>query len=687
MTAVSPSAALDLVCTLVSAIELTPGVAIHAIDRDGRVTYWNAKCTELFGVPAQEALGQPLACLLSHPGHEAEFQAALQHIFDTGEATRVAEWQVGLRDGSVRWVTGTAFPLVRNGAVEQVFCMEFDITSRKADERNLLLAAQVFENFRDAIMIADAHYSIITVNGAFTEMTGYSALEVAGREVQAYQEGMRDDALREQIREHVVHHDHWSGEWWGRRRDGSPLPLAGSVTAIRDRHATLTSYMVVMSDITERKRAEEETRHLAEHDYLTGLPNRVLFRDRLQQALATARRKLSQVAVLYIDLDHFKDINDTHGHNVGDIVLREVAARLSRCVRSMDTVCRQGGDEFVVMLADIGSADHAAHVASTMMKAVTGMNHADGVDVSLSVSIGIALYPVDGPDIDTLFKHSDVAMYHAKEGGRNGYRFFSPQMNQHVSERIEMESSLRNALLNQEFELEFQPDVDIASNETIALEALIRWRHPVRGLLLPGEFLAAAEESGVAVPIGEWVLRQACLQGRAWHDAGYPVAVAVNLSGLQFMHPDLLRNVDAALAEAGLAPEHLELEVTEAVIMKGNTAAHDTIRALRSRGVHITIDDFGTGYSSLGGLRELPVSKLKIDRSFIGEIDSGAPHSEIIPAIIALARSMNLKVVAEGVETERELQYLRQQGCDQFQGHYAAVVADQRGLSTQGTVP
>ncbi|HEY1043087.1 MAG TPA: EAL domain-containing protein [Telluria sp.] len=675
MTAVSPSAALDLVCTLVSAIELTPGVAIHAIDRDGRVTYWNNKCTELFGVPPQEALGQPLECLISHPGHEQDYQAHLQHIFDTGEASRVADWQVGRRDGSARWVSGSAFPLVRHGQVEQVFCMEFDITGRKANERNLVLAAQVFEHSRDAIMITDAHNRIVAVNGAFTEMTGYSALEVAGREAQTYQEGMRDEALREQIREHVLHHDHWSGELWGRRRDGSPLPLAGSVTAIRDERGTLTSYMAVMSDITERKRAEEEARHLAEHDYLTGLPNRVLFRDRLQQALATARRKMSQVAVLYIDLDRFKEINDTHGHIVGDIVLREVAARLSRCVRSMDTVCRQGGDEFVVMLADIGSAEHAAHVAGTMMKAVTSMNQADGVSVALSVSIGIALYPVDGPDIDTLLKHSDVAMYHAKEGGRNGFRFFSPQMNAHVSERIEMENSLRSALQNQEFELEFQPDVDIESSETIALEALIRWRHPVRGLLMPDQFLAAAEETGLAVPIGEWVLREACRQGRAWHDAGYPVAVAVNLSGLQFMHPDLLRNVDAALAAARLSAEFLELEVTEAVIMKGNAAAHDTIRALRERGVHITIDDFGTGFSSLGGMSELAVSKLKIDRSFIGEIGSGTARSEIIPAIIALARSLNLKVVAEGVETEDELQYLRQQGCDQFQGHYAAVVS------------
>ncbi|MFD2366740.1 putative bifunctional diguanylate cyclase/phosphodiesterase [Pseudoduganella sp. GCM10020061] len=677
MTAVTPSAALDLVCTLVSAMELTPGVAIHGIGRDGRVTYWNNRCAELFGVPAREALGQPVSSLFSHPGHDGDYVAHLQRIFSTGEATRVADWQIGLRDGSTRWISGTAFPLIRDGRVDHVFCMDYDITGRKASERNLLLSAQVFEHSRDAIMITDAQYRIVTVNGAFTDITGFTALEVAGQEAQAYNDGLRDHALVEQIREHVAHHGHWSGELWSRRRDGTPLPLAMTVTAIRDGHGAVNSYMAIMSDITERKRLEEETRHLAEHDYLTGLPNRVLFRDRLQQALATARRKMSQVAVLYMDLDRFKEINDTHGHAVGDIVLREVAARLARCVRSVDTVSRQGGDEFVVMLADIGSAEHAAHVASTMMKSVLAVTQAGGVDVALSVSIGIALYPVDGPDIDTLFKHADVAMYHAKEGGRNGYRFFSPQMNEHVSERIEMENSLRKALQNGEFELEFQPDVDIASSRTIALEALIRWRHPERGLLMPDQFLAAAEETGLSVPIGEWVLQLACRQARAWHDAGYPVAVSVNLSGLQFLHPDLLRNVDAALENAGLAPEFLELEITEGVIMKGNQAAMDTIRALRGRGVHITIDDFGTGYSSLGGMRQLAVSKLKIDRSFIEEIGAEGPHGEIIPAIIALARSMNLKVVAEGVENERELQYLRQQGCDEFQGHYAAIIAGQ----------
>ncbi|HEU4850857.1 MAG TPA: EAL domain-containing protein [Telluria sp.] len=675
MTAVTPSAALDLVCTLVSAIELAPGVAIYGIGRDGKVTYWNNKCVELFDVPTHEALGAPAVSLFSHPGRNDEFAAHLQKIFDTGEAMRVTDWQVERRDGSTRWVAGTAFPLIRNGLVDQVICMEFDITSRKANERNLLMAAQVFESCRDAIMITDSQYRIVAVNAAFTDITGLSAFEVAGREAAAYRDDMRDDALREQIREHVAHHDHWSGELWSRRRDGTPLPLAATVTAIRDDAGRLTSYMAIMSDITERKRIEEETRHLAEHDYLTGLPNRVLFRDRLQQALATARRKMSQVAVLYIDLDHFKEINDTHGHAVGDIVLKEVATRLSRCVRNVDTVCRQGGDEFVVMLSDIGNAEHAAHVASTMMQAATAMNHANGVDLSLSVSIGIALYPVDGPDIDMLLKHADVAMYHAKEGGRNGYRFFSPQMNEHVSERIEMENSLRNAVRNKEFELEYQPDVDIESSRTIALEALIRWNHPTRGRLMPDQFLAAAEECGVAVPIGEWVLGEACRQARAWNDAGYPVAVAVNLSALQFMHPALLRSVDEALASAGLDPGQLELEITEAIIMKCNEAALDTIHALRSRGVHITIDDFGTGYSSLGGLRRLPVSKLKIDSSFIGEIDSEATASTIIPAIIAVARSLNVKVVAEGVETENELQYLRQQGCDQFQGHYASVVA------------
>ena len=429
-------------------------------------------------------------------------------------------------------------------------------------------------------------------------------------------------------------------------------------------------------DITSRKRLEEQSRHLAEHDPLTGLPNRVLFLDRLHQALAAARRQHKRFALMFLDLDRFKAVNDAHGHQAGDLVLKEVALRLTGCVRGVDTVSRLGGDEFVVLLADIGGADQAAHVAGTVMHALSlPIAAGSGQELSLRVSIGISMYPGDGEEVETLLKHADVAMYHAKQNGRDGFQFFSPEMNAHVIERIQVENELRRALANQEFVLEYQPEINIETGLTIGVEALIRWNHPLRGLLLPEQFITVAEESGLIVPIGEWVLQQACEQAREWRDQGFPVVVAVNLSTVQFIHNNLVQCVDDALRSSGLAPQFLDLEITEGVIMNGSEAIIATVNALRARGVQLTIDDFGTGYSSLSYLRRFPLSKLKIDRSFVDDIARDPEYAAIIPAIIAVARSLRLRVIAEGVETAEQLRYLRQHGCDEYQGHYASTAS------------
>jgi predicted signal transduction protein with EAL and GGDEF domain len=344
-------------------------------------------------------------------------------------------------------------------------------------------------------------------------------------------------------------------------------------------------------------------------------------------------------------------------------------------VRAVDTVSRLGGDEFVVLLADVGGVDQAAHVAGTIMHALAQPMHASGQELMLTVSIGIAIAPADGDDVDALLRHADAAMYHAKQNGRSAFQFFSPAMNAHVVARVQMENQLRTALEQGEFVLEYQPEVDLSSGRVVAAEALIRWRHPQRGLLLPGEFLEVAEESGLSVPIGNWVLHEACRQARAWRDGGLAMTVAVNLSAGQFIAPGLVDTVDAALAGAGLPPASLELEVTEAVIMRGDAATGATIAALTERGVHLTVDDFGTGYSSLSWLQRFPLSKLKIDRSFIDDIASDPNEAGMIPAIIAVARSLKLKVLAEGVETEEQLRFLAEHGCDEYQGYIAAPPA------------
>jgi diguanylate cyclase (GGDEF)-like protein/PAS domain S-box-containing protein len=665
--------ALDWMYRYVAAIELTPAVAVHSQDAQGVVRFWNNTCTELFGIPAREALGRPFPHLVSHLDEQPAFDQAIAAIWRTGQAATARDWQVALRDGSRRWLHSSHFPVLRDGKVQQVFCMEFDISARKELEGTLQQAAQVFANSRDAILVMDSQYRVLAANQAFTDISGFAPEEVLGLEAPSLRLGVHDAAFFDQVRAQLEADGHWQGEMASVRKGGAPYPAAVAVTAIRDDRQRITSYMAILSDITERKRAEELARHQAEHDALTGLPNRTLFLDRLHHELAVARRQHSQFALMFLDLDRFKAINDTHGHLAGDAVLTEVAARLRACVRGVDTVSRMGGDEFVVLLADIGGVDQAAHVAGAVMQAVERPVRAGAHELVLSVSIGIAIGPDDGADAETLLRHADVAMYHAKQNGRNAFRFFSPGMNAHVIERVEMENRLRQALANDEFVLEYQPEIDIGSGRTIGVEALIRWRHPERGLLAPHEFIPVAEESGLIVPIGEWVLREACRQARAWRDEGYPVVVAVNLSNVQFIHDNLVHYVDAALASSGLAPEYLDLEVTEGVIMNGDEATIATVNALRARGVQLTIDDFGTGFSSLASLRRVPLSKLKIDRSFIDDITRAPADAAIIPAIIAVARSLKLRVIAEGVENAEQLRFLQQHGCDEYQGWYAGM--------------
>jgi diguanylate cyclase (GGDEF)-like protein/PAS domain S-box-containing protein len=678
--------ALEALYQFVAAIELTPSVAVHCQDRDGKVRFWNSTCVSVFGIPAAEALGQPLATLVEHLG-DGDFDNMIEEIWRTGVAPPPRDWEVRLRNGSSLWMYSSHFPVLQEGVTQQVFCMEFDVSERHMLEDSLQHAGKVFDNARNAMLVLDADHRVLALNRAFTDLSGHQSDNIVGKPApgllwateartqargEADAEAGADTAAQRDIWQTAATQGHWEGELAAARSDGHVSPVWVALTAIRDQAGAVYSYVAVLTDISESKALEQHARHQAEHDALTGLPNRVLFLDRLQQALAKERRQHGRFALLFLDLDNFKAINDTHGHHTGDTVLQQVGLRLTQCVRGVDTVSRLGGDEFVVLLADSGGVHQAAHVAGSIMTALARPMNASGHELNLTVSIGIAICPGDGNDADTLMRHADEAMYHAKRSGRSAFQFFSPAMNTHVMERVQMENQLRSALAGGEFVLEYQPEIDVPSGRAVAAEALLRWRHPQRGLLLPGEFLEVAEGCGLAIPIGSWVLHEACRQAQVWRDAGLAMPVSVNLSPSQFIDQHLPETVDDALATAGLPAECLELEVTEAVIMRGDAATSTNSAALTGRGVHLTVDDFGTGYSSLSWLQRFPLSKLKIDRSFIEDIDSDPNETGMIPAIIAVARSLNVKVLAEGVETDAQLRFLAEHGCDGYQGFLAA---------------
>jgi diguanylate cyclase (GGDEF)-like protein len=453
--------------------------------------------------------------------------------------------------------------------------------------------------------------------------------------------------------------------------DGRDVQVEYTVSRVLDRGGAAIGYVYVFRDMSETRALAAKLAHLAEHDALTGLPNRMLLADRIKSAIAIAPRHEGKPGVLFLDLDGFKHVNDSLGHAVGDKLLQSVAGRLANCVRASDTVSRLGGDEFVVLLTEIAHPEDAAIAASRMLEAVSAPHRIDAHELHISTSIGVSLFPLDGADAETLIKNADTAMYQAKANGRKSYRFFEPEMNLRAVERRSIEEGLRRALERQEFVLHYQPQLDIATGKIHGAEALIRWVHPVHGSMPPNAFISVAEDSGLIVPLGRWVLQEACRQVKAWADAGAPrLRIAVNVSAMEFQNKQFMQGVFETLEDTGLAPDTLELELTESVLMRRTSNASDVLKAFRAKGVRLALDDFGTGYSSLSYLTRFPMDTLKIDQSFIRQITETPSETAIVKAVLSMAQSLNLRVVAEGVETLGELAFLRQHKCDEAQGYY-----------------
>ncbi|HUP97300.1 MAG TPA: EAL domain-containing protein [Usitatibacter sp.] len=557
--------------------------------------------------------------------------------------------------------------------------LQEEVTIRRRAEADLKLRDRAIESSVNAILITDLSSEgprIQYVNPAFESITGYAPGEVIGRDTAVLfggdlqQQGVLEiqSAMRERREARAVLRNY--------RKDGSPFWNEYSIAPVRNEAGVVTHYVEIMNDVTEAKNYEQQLAHQANFDALTGLANRNLLQDRLQQAIGNARRDGGQLAVVFLDLDHFKVVNDGLGHNAGDELLKTIGARLAGCVRENDTVSRQGGDEFVLVL--LGSRDAAASFESGVTTMITRLLEAIAEPISLrqrqlrpTCSIGISVFPQDGDDADALLRNADAAMYRAKELGRNRFQFFTTQVHERIQRRMELESSLRQALEREEFVLHYQPQVDMRSGAVIGVEALLRWQHPTRGLVPPGEFIGFAEETGLIVPIGKWVLGEACRQNKAWQDAGLPqIAVAVNMSARQCDQPDVVTVVEQALAHSGLEPRYLELEITESISMGNPSQSVPLMHRLKATGVALSIDDFGTGFSNLSYLRRYPVDRLKIDLSFVREIVTDPGSLAISEAIITMSHNLQMQVVAEGVESEAQLELLGLRGCDSIQGYY-----------------
>ncbi|MES9956843.1 MAG: EAL domain-containing protein [Sedimenticola sp.] len=652
---------------LYRAIDQSPS-AVVITDRQGQIEYVNPKFEEVTGYLAEDVLGKNPS-IMKPDDASPEMYEDLWSTILSGKTWR-GQFRNTRKNGGEFWESATISPVRDSkGHISHFIAVKEDITAQKTAQEQLRMNATVFETTMEGIMITDAENRIKSVNPAFSQITGYQPEEVIGQNPRILRSDNHDESYYRGMWSSLYSKGYWSGEIWNRRKDGTVFPEWLSLAVIRDEQGNVKEHVAVFSDITRRKEDEEQIRRQANYDPLTGLPNRNLLVDRLNQSILAANREKTQVALLFIDLDGFKRVNDTLGHVVGDDLLRQVAERFNHAVRESDTVARFGGDEFVIVLPDVHKIDDVGEVAQKIIDEINLPFKLVGREIFVGASIGITLYPDDATDSGVMLRNADMAMYLAKESGRNCYRFFTPAMDDEVKQHMELERELRLALDHRELVLKYQAVVDLETGRLNGVEALVYWNHPQRGLVSPDVFISLAEETGLISSIGSWVLTTAARQAKVWHDQGLNLRVNVNLSSKQLALGLTTEDVRAILEETGVDPSTMTLEITEGMMLEGGEATLQWLGELKAMGLGLAIDDFGTGYSSLSYLKLYPMDILKIDRSFISGIPHNQGDSTLVEAIVSMARSLGLKIVAEGIENGEQLGFLQRLGCELGQGY------------------
>jgi len=633
--------------------------------------YWSDEVYRIFGLEPQE--------------FEATYEAFLKYVHPEDRATVDEVYAASLKEKHGYYVEHR---IIRKngeiGFVEERCEHEFDsdgnpvksigtvhdITRRKNAENELVLASAVFQKMNDGVLITDDKQRIITINSAYSKISEYTLEDVEGKTPNTFSSGWHNNEFYKNMWTELNENDQWSGEIIDRRKSGELYTAELNIIALRNKEGKLTNYISIVNDISERKQKESLIHNLAYFDALTELPNRVLFQERVINKIPALRRNMKKMALLFIDMDNFKNINDTFGHFTGDKFLIEVANSIKGIIRQEDTLARLGGDEFTIMLEEIESISDASNVAQKIIERFKEPVVINSKEFYTGASIGISVYPDDGENYEELVKAADTAMYHVKETGKNGYQFYTQSMNEKITKKALIENDLRNAISRGELFLEYQPKINIDTKSVYGMEALVRWNHPDIGLIRPDIFIGISEETGQILQLGLWVAKQALLDTKRFHDKGNMLVVSINVSNKQLNDDSFIDDICRITEEAGIDKSYVELEITESHIMKDVDKALSILNALHENGFKLSIDDFGTGYSSLSHLKKLPAKTIKIDRSFVLDIERDEDDRSIIAAIVAMAKSLGKDVIAEGSETKEQICTLRQLGCNQIQGYY-----------------